>query len=190
MFQLGKTVVSEEIIENDFLCNLNACKGGCCVEGDAGAPLEAKETDHLKAIFPKLKPFLSAEGLKAIEKQGTHITTAKGDLETPLVDGKECAYVVFDEKRIAFCGIEQAYRAGAINWQKPISCHLYPIRLKEYSAFTAINYHKWQLCKPACVLGKSQQMPVYQFVKDALIRKFGADWYADLEKAAERIRQA
>ncbi|MCF1421743.1 MULTISPECIES: DUF3109 family protein [Mangrovimonas] len=185
MFQLGKTIISEEIIENDFVCNLSACKGACCVEGDAGAPLEENETQILKEIYPKVKPFLREEGIKVIEEQGTFITTDLGELETPLIDGADCAYVIFDNKGTALCGIEEAYNKGVIDWKKPVSCHLYPVRVKDYSEFSAVNYNKWHICDPACSLGEELQVPVYKFVKEALIRKFGEDWYEELEKVAQ-----
>lgn len=186
MFQLGKTIVSEEIIENDFMCNLSACKGACCVDGDAGAPLTKEETQILEDIYPEVKPFLRKEGIKAIEEQGTFITSHFGELETPLIDGADCAYVIFDEKKTALCGIEEAYNQGVVSWKKPISCHLYPIRVKEYSEFSAVNYDKWSICSDACTLGKELQIPIYKFVKEALIRKFGEDWYNELEKVAEQ----
>ena len=185
MFQLGKTIVSEEIIERDFVCNLSACKGACCVAGEAGAPLEEEETKILESIYPKVKPFLRKEGIDIIEKQGTWVTSEWNEPETPLIDGADCAYVIFDEKNTALCAIEEAYNSGAIEWKKPISCHLYPIRVKEYSEFSAVNYHKWEVCDDACSLGKELQVPVYKFVKQALIRKFGKDWYDELEKVAE-----
>ncbi|WP_417199274.1 DUF3109 family protein [Bizionia sp.] len=187
MFQLGKTIVSEDIIQKDFVCNLSACKGACCIDGDAGAPLEKAEAQILEDIYPKVKPFLRQIGIDAIEAQGTFITTATGELETPLIDGADCAYVTFDKKGTALCGIEEAHNQGAIDWKKPVSCHLYPIRIKEYSEFSAVNYDKWEICDDACVLGKELQVPVYKFVKQALIRKFGEDWYADLEKVAEKL---
>ncbi|MFK7780740.1 DUF3109 family protein [Psychroserpens sp.] len=188
MFQLGKTIVSESIIEKDFVCNLSACKGACCIDGDAGAPLDAKEVEILKDIYPKVKPFLREEGIVAIETQGTHITTVFGDFETPLINGADCAYVIFDEKKTALCGIEEAYNQGEISWKKPVSCHLYPIRVKDYSEFSAVNYDQWEICDDACALGKELQVPVYKFVKEALIRKFGEDWYAELEKVAKTHR--
>ncbi|WP_298901470.1 DUF3109 family protein [uncultured Psychroserpens sp.] len=188
MFQLGKTIVSEAIIEKDFVCNLSACKGACCIDGDAGAPLDAQEAQILETIYPKLKPFLRQEGIDAIEKQGTHITTDFGDLETPLINGADCAYVIFDDKKTALCGIEEAYNQGEIEWKKPVSCHLYPIRVKDYSEFSAVNYDKWEICDDACTLGKELQVPVYKFVKEALIRKFGEDWYTELENVAENYR--
>jgi len=187
MFQLDKTIVSEDIFDKQFVCNLSACKGVCCVEGEAGAPLEENEIEILKAIYPKVKPFLRPEGIAAIESQGTSITSEFGDLETPLVDGKECAYVTFDANNIAKCGIEEAHQQGVIDWQKPISCHLYPVRLQPYSSFVAVNHHQWDICDDACTLGKELQVPVYKFVKQALIRKFGEAWYAQLEEIAEHF---
>ena len=189
MFQLGKTIVSEGIIENDFVCNLSACKGACCVDGDAGAPLEKDEAEILKDIYPKIKPFLRKEGIKAIENHGVFITTEDGELETPLINGADCAYVIFDEKNTALCAIEEAYNQGEVNWKKPVSCHLYPVRVKDYSEFSAVNYHQWHICDDACVLGKELQVPIYKFVKEALIRKFGEDWYNELEVVAEKMKQ-
>jgi len=188
MFQLGKTIVSEAIIENDFVCNLSACKGACCIDGDAGAPLTKDETQILEDIYPKVKPFLRQESIAAIEAQGTSITTALGELETPLINGADCAYVIFDEKNTALCAIEEAYNQGEVSWKKPVSCHLYPIRVKEYTEFSAVNYDKWEICDDACSLGKELQVPVYKFVKEALIRKFGEDWYAELEKVAKTMQ--
>ncbi|MDG1397737.1 MAG: DUF3109 family protein [Polaribacter sp.] len=186
MFQLGKTIVSEDIIEKDFVCNLSACKGACCVDGEAGAPLEKEEAKILEEIYPKIKPFLRQEGIDVIEKQGAWTTSEWGELETPLINDADCAYVIFDENKTALCGIEEAYNSGEIGWKKPISCHLYPIRVKDYSEFSAVNYHKWEICDDACSLGKELQVPVYKFVKQALIRKFGQNWYDELEKVAEK----
>lgn len=188
MFQIGKTIVSEDLIEKEFVCNLGACKGECCIAGEAGAPLEEDEAHILKEIYNDVKPFLRPEGIAAIEKQGTHIENENKDLETPLVNGAECAYVTFTDKGVASCGIEDAYNAGKVSFRKPISCHLYPVRVQKYSSFAAVNYHKWPICDEACVLGKELQVPVYKFVKDALIRKFGPEWYSDLEKVALTIK--
>ena len=188
MFQLGKTIVSEDIIEKDFVCNLSACKGACCVDGDAGAPLDKEEVLILEEIYPKVKPFLRKEGIRAIEKQGTSITTEDGELETPLIDNADCAYVIFDENETALCAIEEAYNQGEVTWKKPVSCHLYPVRVKDYSEFSAVNYHKWYICDDACSLGKELQVPIYKFVKEALIRKFGEDWYIELEKIASSMK--
>ncbi|CAM4232575.1 DUF3109 family protein [Gillisia limnaea] len=184
MFQIGKTIVSEEIVQKDFLCNLSACKGACCIAGDAGAPLEEKETKILEEIYPLVKPFLRKKGIEAIESQGTSVIGEDGEFETPLIDGADCAYVTFDNRGTALCGIEEAYNQGEIKWKKPVSCHLYPVRVQDYSEFAAVNYHHWEICDDACTLGKELQVPVYKFVKEALIRKFGEDWFMELEKSA------
>lgn len=183
MFQVGNTIVSDEILENEFVCNLSACKGQCCVDGDAGAPLDKEETAILDQIYDKVKPYLRQEGIASIENQGKWIIGEDGDYETPLVNGSECAYVIFDGKT-ALCAIEQAYNEGVVEYKKPISCHLYPIRIKEYSQFSAVNYHHWHICDNACSLGKELEVPVYKFLKGPLIRKFGEDWYKELEQVA------
>lgn len=188
MFQLNKTIVSEEILEKEFVCNLSACKGACCVDGDAGAPLDEAETKILQEIYPKVKPFLRPEGIQAIEAQGTFVTGEDGEFETTLIDGRDCAYVIFD-KQTALCGIEQAYNQGVIDWKKPVSCHLYPVRVKDYSDFAAVNYHKWHICSDACSLGKELEVPIYKFVKEALVRKFGQQWYDELEKVAQDLKK-
>ena len=188
MFQLGKTIVSEEILERDFVCNLSACKGNCCIDGDAGAPLSADETKIMEEIYPKVKPYLRPEGIAAIEAQGTWVKGEDGDFETTLIEGKDCAYVIFDGAT-ALCGIEQAYNEGIVSWKKPVSCHLYPIRVKDFSEFTAVNYDKWDICNDACTLGKELQVPVYKFVKEALVRRFGEDWYLELEKVALDLKK-
>ena len=189
MFQIGKTIVSEDVVDKQFVCNLNACKGECCVSGDAGAPLEEEEVKILEDIYPIVKPFLREEGVKAIEEQGTSIKNELGELETPLIDGKECAYVIFDDDKKALCGIEAAHRAGKVNWKKPISCHLYPVRIQNYSSFSAVNYHHWPICNDACSLGKELQVPVYKFLKEPLERKFGTDWYQELSIIAANYKK-
>jgi len=184
MFQIGKTIVSEDIIKKDFICNLSACKGACCIDGDSGAPLVPSEADILNDIYPVIKPYLRKEGVAAIEAQGTYVVAEDGELETPLINGADCAYVIFDDKKTALCAIEEAYNQGDIGWKKPVSCHLYPVRVKDYSEFSAVNYDHWHICDDACTLGKELQVPIYKFIKEALIRKFGEDWYTELEKVA------
>lgn len=183
MFQIGNTIVSDEIIENEFVCNLSACKGQCCIDGDAGAPLLTDELDILDKIYDTVKPYLRPEGIQAIEEQGKWVIGEDGEHETPLVNGSECAYVIFDGDTV-LCGIEQAYNEGLIDYKKPISCHLYPIRIKEYSQFSAVNYHRWHICDDACTLGKELEVPVYKFLKAPLIRKYGEDWYNELDTVA------
>lgn len=190
MFQLDKTIVSEEILEKEFVCNLSACKGACCVDGDAGAPLEQEELVKLEEILPVIKGYLRKEGLEAIEKQGLYTTNEQGEHETTLVDGADCAYVIYDDKNVALCGIEEAYNQGEIDFKKPVSCHLYPIRVKQYSEFAAVNYDRWEICDDACSLGKELSVPVYKFVKQALIRKFGEAWYQELDKVAQERKSS
>lgn len=185
MFQLGKTIVSDDLLEKEFVCNLTACKGACCVAGEAGAPLEQKELDILDREYDKIKRYLRPEGIAAIDEQGTWVEREDGALETPLVNGAECAYTTFSENGTALCGIEAAYRDGATAFYKPISCHLYPVRIQEYTDFKAVNYHKWDICDPACALGEELSVPVYKFLKESLVRKFGLAWYEELEHIAQ-----
>lgn len=188
MFQLGNSIVSEEIIENDFVCNLHACKGACCIDGEAGAPLEEAELPILMDIYPKVKPFLTQRGIAAIEKQGLYVGH-NGEFETPLIPSDDsCAYITYDKNGIAKCGIEKAYEHGETTFKKPVSCHLYPVRVQQYSELNAVNYHRWEICDPACKLGAELQVPIYKFVKEALIRKFGEDWYRQLEQVAEELK--
>lgn len=188
MFQIGNTIVSDEVLEKEFVCNLSACHGQCCIDGDAGAPLDKEETQILDDIYDKVKPYLRPEGIESIERQGKWVIGKDQGYETPLINGKECAYVIFDGKT-ALCAIEQAYNNKEIDWKKPISCHLYPIRIKEYAQFSAINYHKWYICDDACSLGKELGVTVYQFLKEPLIRKFGEEWYQELDKVAEEWKK-
>ena len=190
MFQIGDVIVSEEILEKQFVCDLSRCKGACCVEGDAGAPVTSEEAKIMEDIFEDVKPFLRPEGVAAIQKHGTTVTDpSDGELVTPLVNGAECAYVIFDEKGITKCGIEKAWESGAVDFRKPISCHLYPVRIAQYSDFEAVNYHKWEICSPACDLGASLQVPVYKFLKDSLITKYGSEWYLELEEVAKAWKE-
>jgi hypothetical protein len=180
MIQIGNQLVSQDLREVHFICDLNACKGACCVEGDAGAPLELAETAILDEIYPKVAPYLSARSRKWLEKEGKWIQDGD-DYETPLLDGKECAYVVFEDGT-AFCGIERAWADGQVQFKKPISCHLYPIRVSKLRALKvdAINYDKWHVCQPACDFGKRMKMPLFRFLKEPLTRKYGEDFYQEL----------
>ncbi|TVQ81517.1 MAG: DUF3109 family protein [Flavobacteriales bacterium] len=185
VFEIDNKLIASAILEEAFHCDLKKCHGACCVAGDAGAPLEEHETKILEDIYPIIKDGLRPEGIKAIEEQGTWIPDKDDDYATPLVEGSECAYVIFDGPT-ALCGIEKAYREGKIDFPKPVSCHLYPIRIKKYrSGYSAINYDQWDICAPACELGKSMKLPVYTFAKDALIRKYGKDFYSQLEDLAK-----
>ena len=186
MVEFGKTVISDDIKDHFFVCNLEKCKGACCVEGDLGAPLEEEELEVLKEAYSMVKPYLSEEGIKAIEEQGAYILDEDGDYSTPTVGGRECAYAVYDENNILKCGIEQAYNDNKIAFKKPISCHLYPIRITKYDQFDALNYDQWDICNAACQLGASLNVPVYKFLKEPLIRKYGERWYNELEELIEK----
>jgi hypothetical protein len=187
MIEIGKSIVSSELLTSHFTCNLKACKGACCVMGDSGAPLEDDEVEILKEIYPKLKPFLREESIATIDKQGTSVVDFENDKVTPLNNGKECAYTLF-KNGIALCGIEKAYNEGVISFRKPLSCHLYPVRIKKYKASDAVNYDRWDICKPAITLGENLKMPVYRFVKDALGRKYGEEWFNLLDTAARNLK--
>ena len=185
-------LVSDELVSQQFICNLNACKGACCWEGDSGAPLEKEELPILDRIFESIKPFLSPAGIAAIEEQGKYVWFDEADeWGTTLIDNGPCAYMTFDAKGTAQCGIEQAWRAGVVDFKKPISCHLYPIRVdkNEVTGFEALNYHRWQICSAACTLGEKEQVPVYRFLKEAIIRKYGEDFYEELDGAAQFMRE-
>jgi hypothetical protein len=180
MMKVGEILVSDDIKTVEFVCHLEKCKGACCVEGDLGAPLEDQELEQMKVIQEAVKPYLTREGLKAIKEQGAYILDEDGDYSTPTIGGRECAYAHYDEKGVLKCGIEQAYLDGKIAFRKPISCHLYPIRVTRKKDFEAVNYHKWSICTAACAYGKSLKVPLYKFLKDPLIRKYGVKWYEEL----------
>ncbi len=182
MIEIDDTLITDDLKSSYFVCDLNRCKGACCVEGDLGAPLEDQELAVLDQIYPEVAPYLSKAGKMAIQEQGTYIKDHEGDFSTPTINHKECAYAIYDEKGILKCGIETAYNEKIINFRKPISCHLYPIRVNNYQQFKAINYDRWHICDPACHLGESLKMPLYKFLKIPLIRKFGKRWYQKLEE--------
>lgn len=180
-------LVSDDLVDQYFVCDLKACKGACCWEGDYGAPLEEAELPVLDSIFENIKPFLSPAGVAAIEAQGKYVwIEEEGEWATALVDNGPCAYMTLDAFGIAQCGIEKAWKAGATDFQKPISCHLYPVRVEknEKVGFEALNYDRWDICSAACKLGQKEQVPVYQFVKDAIVRKYGQEFYDELDGAA------
>jgi len=189
MIQVGDILVSDDIRDKEFVCNLEKCKGACCVEGDYGAPLEEEELAILKRIYPRVKPYLTKKGINTIEKEGTHVIDPDGDYATPVIKGRECAYSHYDENGILKCGIEEAHKDGKIPFRKPISCHLYPIRVTKKRDLEALNYNKWSICSPACTLGKQLQVPLYKFLKDPLIRKYGEEWYAELVRVIEEEQE-
>ena len=184
MFQIDDTLISRDVIEGKFLCDLTKCKGCCCVEGDSGAPLRKDEVEKLKKALPIIWDDLSPEAQAVINKQGVSYIDEEGDLVTSIVNGKDCVFTCYDEDGTCKCAIEKAYREGRYDFYKPISCHLYPVRITEYKTFTAVNYHRWEICKVAEILGEKENLPVYKFLKEPLIRRFGEEWYAALEEIA------
>ena len=175
MFEIDKKVISLDILKEKFCCDVRICKGHCCVEGESGAPLDEDEVPLLERIFPLVKPYLRDEGIRVIEEQGASVIDSDGENVTPLIGKLECAYAVFING-IARCGIEIAYEAGVVDFRKPVSCHLYPVRINRYSSFEAVNYHRWHLCECARDYGKLLNLPVYKFVEEALTRKYGQEF--------------
>ena len=191
MYLIGPILVSDDIASEHFACNLTACKGACCWEGDFGAPLEEDELATLERIYPAVAPYLTNAGREAIAEQGAYTINGDGH-DTPLVDGAACAYMTLDATGTAQCGIEQAYNDGAVDWKKPISCHLYPIRINKnpQTGFEALNYDVWDICSAACSRGAREKIRIYEFAKPALVRKYGAEWYAQLAAAVEHGTEA
>ncbi len=185
MLQIGDALVSLDLIEQFFCCNLDKCLGECCIEGDAGAPISKQEYEKIKEILPEIWNDLLPQAQEVIKKQGVGYIDEEGDLVTSIVDGKNCVFTCYGNNGMCYCAIEKAYREGRIDYYKPISCHLYPVRLIEYPQFTAVNYHRWKICKAAEVLGRKENIRLYQFLKEPLIRRFGKEWYDELCEACE-----
>ncbi len=180
MIQIGDKIVSRELFENHFICDLPSCHGNCCVIGDSGAPLEEDEAVVLSNHINEIRPYLRREALRAIDEQGSWVIDDDGDKVTPLIGREECAYVVFNDG-IARCAIEQAFEEGTISFRKPVSCHLYPIRVNKMGKGIALNYHRWGICEPARIMGKKEGVPVFMFLKDPIERVYGKEFYQELE---------
>lgn len=190
MLKIGDTLVSLDIVEKYFCCDLDVCKGECCIEGDAGAPLSEEEDIALKKLFPEIKPYLTPKAVKAIEEEGSSYIDPEGEKVTQLIDGCACVYTCMEKEGLCLCALEKARREGKKDFFKPISCSLYPARVKDYGTFTAVNYDRWKICRAAESLGKNKGLRVYEFLKEPLIRKFGQEWYEELDKIArEWIKQ-
>jgi hypothetical protein len=189
MVQIGSTIVSMDIFEKQFVCHLEKCKGMCCVYGESGAPLSDDEVTILREIYPKVKPYMTQEGIAVVERQGVFDTDFDIDKVTPLIgDSEDCVYS-FSDKGVYYCAIEKAYMNGEVDFRKPVSCHLYPIRITKYHAYEAVNYHPWNICNDALEYGKKKRTPLYIFLKEPLIRKFGFEWYDQLCIAAKEINK-
>ena len=185
MFVIGDILVSLDIVERFFSCDLDACKGQCCIDGDAGAPLLEEEKYEIEKNINKILPLLTPGGRKAVEEYGSSYIDEEGDLVTTLVEGSNCAYCTFSESGVCLCALEKGYREGLLPQLKPSSCHLYPVRLTQTGTFTAVNFHKWKICRSAEKKGKELNIRAYQFLKEPLTRQFGEEWYAELEKTAK-----
>ena len=188
MLEVGRTLVSDDVVKEQFVCDLNKCKGACCVEGDLGAPLEPTELASIDEVLDLVKPYLSAEAIAVLEQEGGYLLDEDGEYSTTTIDGKECAFAFYDDNQVLKCSIEQAHKDGKTEFKKPISCHLYPIRVAKLPEFDALNYDRWHICAPACDLGKDLKVPVYTFLREALIRKYGEQWYQDLERSIATIK--
>ena len=185
MIAIDNVLVSDDVIEAKFVCDLHKCKGGCCEDGDAGAPLEKKEMQIIEENFKQIAPYLSSEGSDVIKNKGKFLYDKEFGWVTPTINNAICAYGFRDKQGIIKCGIEAAYNDGRLNWKKPISCHLFPIKTTRTKDYTMVNYEPREvLCNPGCVLGKKVKMPVYQFLKESLIRKFGEAFYNTLHQIA------
>lgn len=185
MIQIEDTMISLDLVERFFHCDLSRCKGGCCIEGEAGAPLEKKELYILRTILPAVWDDLSSDAKMVINEQGVGYIDADNDIVTSIVDGKNCVFTYYDKDGICKCAIEKAYSEGRINFMKPVSCHLYPIRITQYKNYTAVNYHRWKVCRAAEMLGEQKHIPVYRFLREPLIRKFGEEWFNALDTCAK-----
>ncbi|MDR2809281.1 MAG: DUF3109 family protein [Tannerellaceae bacterium] len=184
MLQIRNTLVSLDILERHFVCDLAACKGACCIDGDAGAPLEANELKELHNVLPLVWQDLRPEAQAVIRKQGVAYIDEEGDTVTSIVEGKNCVFTCGDSTGLCKCAIEKACREGRTAFYKPLSCHLYPVRVKRYEAYQAVNYNRQRICRCAEVLGEKEKMPLYRFLREALIRKFDKEWYEELELCA------
>ena len=188
MIVIDHTIVSDDLYLVRFSCHLQRCLGSCCVGGDAGAPLEEEEISLLEDHLEDIEPFMTEGGIRTVREQGVFDYDAQGHFVTPLINDGECAFTNFD-KGIAYCSIERAHERGVVSFKKPVSCHLYPVRVSKYNEFEAVNYHKWNICKPALKKGKKEGLPLYRFLKMALTRKFGEEWYRNLEATVSKIEE-
>lgn len=191
IFQVGDVLLSPDILTCCFCCDLDACGGACCVEGDSGAPLTLDEALELENVVPAVEGDLSAEARAVIGRQGVAFVDCEGDLVTSIVDGKDCVLTCYDAGGRCLCAAEKAFREGRTAWCKPVSCALYPIREKRLSnGLVALNYHRWDVCRPAVERGEKLGLPVYKFLREPLTRRFGAAWYEELERTVEELRAA
>ncbi|MBS1732288.1 MAG: DUF3109 family protein [Bacteroidetes bacterium] len=192
MIAIENALISDMVVSEQFLCDLHKCKGACCVDGDAGAPLERKELKQIDEVFDAVLPYLNKESVDEINRQGRYVYDKEFGWVTPTINSKICVYGIVDKDGIVKCGIEQAFNDGKVNWKKPISCHLFPITIDKSKdgATEYVNYEpREDHCKAACTLGKKMKLPVYRFLKEPIIRKFGQAFYDALEATAEHLKK-
>ncbi len=187
MLEIQNTLVSLDLAEQFFCCDLDSCLGECCIEGDAGAPITEEEKKKIEEILPEIYDELLPAAKREIDSNGVAYIDEEGDLVTSIIDGRNCVFTCYEAGGMCHCAIERAYRQGRIDFCKPVSCHLYPLRLTEYPTFTAVNYHRWKICKCAELLGRKNGVRLYQFLKGPLERRFGKEWYAELCEACEAL---
>ena len=187
MIQIEDTIVSLDVIERRFMCDLSQCRGACCIEGESGAPLEKGEAEQLRLALPVVWDELKEDAREVIRQQGVSYLDADGDEVTSIVNGRDCVFTRYTPDGTCHCALEQAFREGRTTFMKPISCRLYPVRITQYRRFRAVNLHRWEVCRPAEILGERLGIPAYRFLREPLISKFGAEWYTALEAAAEMV---
>lgn len=185
MFQIQNTLVSLDLAEEFFCCDLDVCKGECCIEGDAGAPVTHAECREIRRALPAIEKDMLPRALEEVKKNGVAYVDEEGDLVTTILDGRNCAFTCYGPGGVCLCALEGAYRRGETSWRKPASCALYPVRLTEYESFTAVNYHRWNICRSARAKGRREGIRLYQFLEGPLTERFGADWYAELKLCCE-----
>lgn len=185
MLQIQDTLVTLDLAEEFFCCDLDRCLGACCIEGDAGAPVTLDEIEKLEEVFPEVAPDMAPRAVEEVEANGVAYPDVDGEMVTTLLDGAACAFCTYAKGGVCLCAIDKAYREGRVGWRKPASCALYPVRLKEYDGFTAVNYHRWAICRSAVENGRRLGVRLYQFLEGPLTERFGAEWYAELKEACE-----
>lgn len=185
MLQIKDTLISLDLVERYFCCDLDSCLGECCIDGDAGAPITEDERRKLEEVLPAVIDDLLPAARREIEENGVAYVDCEGDLVTSIVDGRNCVFTTYGPGGMCMCALEKAWREGRIDFMKPMSCHLYPVRIREYDGFTAVNFHRWKICKCAEILGRKNGIRAYRFLEGPLVRRFGREWYDELVEAAD-----
>jgi hypothetical protein len=189
LLELDDKILSADILQEKFTCDLSKCKGACCVEGSDGAPLSSEEVQTIEKLLPEIKPYMRPEAIEYVDEMGVSYLDWEKEPVTQIINGKECVFVYFDEENIAKCAIEKGFLEGKYQYKKPISCYLYPIRIKKYEKFTALNYHQWDICEDARINGKETDLNVFEFLKDPIIQRFGVEFYQELIEVKAELKK-